>query len=359
MSKKIHELPEATSEQIVDETNLEFLGDPTTGQLYKTPRVSRGYFFNNGIKNQTYPVRAATTSAADLNDFTWYGTYLYAASGDIFGTGNQLDGIYLDLWDEVLLKDMGDPLQNGVYNLILSEGNYGLQRVRSLDEDSEVYPLTVYVKEGTLNAGKYFEQATDSPTINTSDLVFNEVVPTSFTQQLGGDLIHDTTIYSNDKTFMVRSATLAGQILNGGKVRTLALDDPDNPRSVYMYALNYNSVNGTEGWVQAGENFAFMAVYDLSNDFNDGDGTLNITKGYMRFGGKHGLCVEHVSANASATPIASSIFTCESTSKGMLPPRMTTTQKNAITSPAEGLMVYDLTLHKLQVYDGSTWQSAW
>jgi hypothetical protein len=48
-----------------------------------------------------------------------------------------------------------------------------------------------------------------------------------------------------------------------------------------------------------------------------------------------------------------------STTKGFLPPRMTTTQKNAISSPAEGLTVYDNTLHKLYVYDGSTWQAAW
>jgi hypothetical protein len=54
---------------------------------------------------------------------------------------------------------------------------------------------------------------------------------------------------------------------------------------------------------------------------------------------------------------ASSIVTMESTTKGFLPPRMTTTQKNAISSPAEGLMVYDTTLHKLCVYTGSAWET--
>lgn len=47
----------------------------------------------------------------------------------------------------------------------------------------------------------------------------------------------------------------------------------------------------------------------------------------------------------------------QSTTKGFLPPRMTTTQKNAIASPAEGLMVYDTTLHKLCVYTGSAWET--
>lgn len=43
-----------------------------------------------------------------------------------------------------------------------------------------------------------------------------------------------------------------------------------------------------------------------------------------------------------------------STTKGFLPPRMTTTQRNAIT-PVEGLEVYDLTLHGKFLYNGTTW----
>ena len=44
-----------------------------------------------------------------------------------------------------------------------------------------------------------------------------------------------------------------------------------------------------------------------------------------------------------------------STTKGFLPPRMTTTQKNAIATPAAGLVVYDSTTNKLCCYNGSTW----
>lgn len=42
--------------------------------------------------------------------------------------------------------------------------------------------------------------------------------------------------------------------------------------------------------------------------------------------------------------------------QGFLPPKMTTTQKNAISSPVEGLVVYDLTLHKLCIYTGASWE---
>jgi hypothetical protein len=58
---------------------------------------------------------------------------------------------------------------------------------------------------------------------------------------------------------------------------------------------------------------------------------------------------DYSSANASAQ------LDVSSTTKGFLPPRMTTTQKNAIATPAAGLTVYDSTTNKLQCYNGSTW----
>ena len=59
----------------------------------------------------------------------------------------------------------------------------------------------------------------------------------------------------------------------------------------------------------------------------------------------------------TTTNAASSILTMESTTQGFLPPRMTTTQKNAIASPATGLVVYDNTLNKLSVFTGATWET--
>jgi len=59
--------------------------------------------------------------------------------------------------------------------------------------------------------------------------------------------------------------------------------------------------------------------------------------------------------SSATTPSASAILQANSTTKGFLPPRMTTTQRNAISSPAAGLVVYDSTTNKLQCYNGSTW----
>jgi hypothetical protein len=57
------------------------------------------------------------------------------------------------------------------------------------------------------------------------------------------------------------------------------------------------------------------------------------------------------------TDVTSSLLTMASTTKGFLPPRMTTAQKNAIGTPATGLVVYDTTLNKLAVYTGAAWET--
>jgi hypothetical protein len=55
--------------------------------------------------------------------------------------------------------------------------------------------------------------------------------------------------------------------------------------------------------------------------------------------------------------VYNAILRCDSTDKGFMPPRMTTTQKNAIASPTAGLMVFDTTLVKLCVHNGTTWET--
>jgi len=48
-------------------------------------------------------------------------------------------------------------------------------------------------------------------------------------------------------------------------------------------------------------------------------------------------------------------YNFNSTTGGFLPPRMTTTERDAISTPAAGLMIYNTTTNKAQCYNGSTW----
>jgi hypothetical protein len=60
-------------------------------------------------------------------------------------------------------------------------------------------------------------------------------------------------------------------------------------------------------------------------------------------------------SSSAITPDASSILEMRTTSKGLLIPRMTTAERDAITSPATGLMVFNTTSNKFNFYNGSSW----
>lgn len=54
---------------------------------------------------------------------------------------------------------------------------------------------------------------------------------------------------------------------------------------------------------------------------------------------------------------ASALLDVNSTTKGFLPPRMTTAQRDAVTTPAPGLVVYNTTTGKLNVRGASAWEA--
>jgi uncharacterized protein (TIGR02145 family) len=57
--------------------------------------------------------------------------------------------------------------------------------------------------------------------------------------------------------------------------------------------------------------------------------------------------------NDGSSPHASAIMDLQSTQHGLLIPRMTTAQRGEIKSPAEGLLIYNTTTNKLDVYTGA------
>ncbi|MGB1296248.1 MAG: hypothetical protein ACPG6V_12295 [Flavobacteriales bacterium] len=57
----------------------------------------------------------------------------------------------------------------------------------------------------------------------------------------------------------------------------------------------------------------------------------------------------------TTTPHASSILEVNSTSKGFLPPRLTSVNRDNINNPAEGLMIYNTDLSCIEYFTGSYW----
>jgi uncharacterized protein (TIGR02145 family) len=59
----------------------------------------------------------------------------------------------------------------------------------------------------------------------------------------------------------------------------------------------------------------------------------------------------------TTTPAGSAVLDINSTTKGFLPPRMTTAQRDAIASPATGLIIFNTTTNSLEIRNSSAWVS--
>lgn len=79
-------------------------------------------------------------------------------------------------------------------------------------------------------------------------------------------------------------------------------------------------------------------------------GNYRVTPDYIQCPSGTAISTTQSSANASAQ------LDVQSTTKGFKPPSMTTAQKNAITSPVGGLIVYDTDLGKLCIRGASAWE---
>jgi microcystin-dependent protein len=67
----------------------------------------------------------------------------------------------------------------------------------------------------------------------------------------------------------------------------------------------------------------------------------------------NGVLISNNAGNAHS----SAALEVRSTSQGFLPPVMTSTQRDNISSPATGLTIYNSTTNTTETYNGSTWQS--
>jgi len=60
----------------------------------------------------------------------------------------------------------------------------------------------------------------------------------------------------------------------------------------------------------------------------------------------------------TTTPNPTSALDISSTTAGFLPPRLTTVQRDAISSPATGLLIYNTTINCVEWWNGTLWQNA-
>lgn len=59
--------------------------------------------------------------------------------------------------------------------------------------------------------------------------------------------------------------------------------------------------------------------------------------------------------NDGSVPDGSAVLDVKSSNMGLLPPRLTSLQRDSISNPAIGLIIYNTTTHQLEIFNGSIW----
>ena len=117
-----------------------------------------------------------------------------------------------------------------------------------------------------------------------------------------------------------------------------------------------NRTSGTQLGIAATYGGGGSRLY-IFNEYNDGP-TSRIL---INIGGTNTACFfadGSLQIGNGETTIASAVLSATSTTRGFLPPRMTSAQRTAISSPATGLLVYQTDgTEGFYVYSGGSWKS--
>lgn len=170
----------------------------------------------------------------------------------------------------------------------------------------------------------------------------------------GSDTIFEINASNNRSSILVVSDTAGyngiqiasyGSTASGATANKLGIAGGLNVGQLVLMNRG-NGVKDAEVWFSIGEGSA--------SDWADTNTTAKFDVNTFYVNNGKSLIV---GTGATPTVDASAALEVVSTTKGLLFPRMTTTQKNAITTPAAGLTVFDTTLTKLCVYTGAAWET--
>ena len=307
--------------------------------------------FNFGSNEDTYLRGGKNGSQVFINDVSGSGNVII---GNYLGLGTTAPGFPLNfpdmLGDKISLwGNNGAHYGLGVQSSLLqihSAGPgddiaFGYGRSDSLSERARIINNGEYgmsltgrlrLKTGTETAGIWFNN-----TANTTSISF-----------LGMRSDTLTGIYGNTSGWKFLMNTNTGNIAMGDFNPTRPLSFPPTlEKKISLYP-------GTTGDAGFG---VFGNELRINSDNSNADITFgfdNYQNGFterMRIKGNGAVGI------GTNTPNTSALFEINSTGKGFLPPRMTTAQRDAITNPVEGLMIYNTTTKKPCYYNGVEWRN--
>lgn len=131
--------------------------------------------------------------------------------------------------------------------------------------------------------------------------------------------------------------------------------------STTNHTARFNSTSNQMyvGFYENGSIRGYAGSYSgAAEDFDLGTASTNTTgKLHLTIQASPKMTIDNTGAVgiSNTAPDASAILDINSTAKGLLIPRMATTERTAIISPAKGLMVFDNTTSTFWFYNGAMW----
>lgn len=176
-------------------------------------------------------------------------------------------------------------------------------------------------------------------------LIFNNENQTQTTMSLNGESSGELFMTAPLGDFFLKSTSNSVRVGDAGAfIGSVPEFGVKTSRADYGMQFEANPTAGSSFGIKilAGTNASDVgfAMKDVSN-----------TNFYLQVRGD-GLV--GIGADPSGTP--SAVLSVTSTTHGFLPPRLTDTQRDAISSPASGLMIYNTTTDKLNFYNGTVWR---
>jgi len=276
-------------------------------------------------------------------------------SGTISGAGNQINNVVIGTTTP--LAGSFTSLSASTLNLTNALGvAYGGTNATtaSITSFNNITGYTAAGATGTTSTNLVFSESpslTGTVAIPTKLLVGG---PTSATFAGGVQIYGDATTFAPSTLVRGYSNTTSGPSLIFVKTRgttassTTAVQSGDTLGSIGFYGADgtsnqaFGAITGVvDGAVSAG---VVPTAITFTTGTSSGTQQMVITSS-----GRVGI--------GTGTPDASAKLEVNSTTQGVKFPNMTTTQKNAISAPGAGLVIFDTTLAKLCVYSGSAWQT--
>lgn len=205
----------------------------------------------------------------------------------------------------------------------------------------------VSIRNSSITTATGFTVGNSSAALTLSTSSSSGITFTSSHSTTGGMTMGNTALTSTSLAKKFTAYTDSYTVSSGsGTYTAISIENTFNLTSTASGAQTGISINPTLTSLANGTYTGINIPYSNSSAkgvYQSGSSTTNNFVGSTAFG-------------TTSTPNASAIVEISSTTKGLLLPRMTTTQRDAIGSPVAGLLIYNTTTDKLNVYT-TAWEA--